>query len=543
MTDSPLMALRARAEDALKARFPDVVTVGFGLKERDGEITDRAALRIYVRRKKPLSELAEDEILPSEFEGVPTDIVELFEVEPLHCEDIREYPTLIGGITITTYKRDGSGDLGRGTLGFFATLDGVEGPDNVVLVSNNHVLAFGNARNGDRVYNPLGAEVLNPAMPMSPQTDVILPPTTPSTNPDSSAWKPYFIGKIHDIGLQANHSFDYGDGAGSRPYYVDAATAKLDIRISSTCNKSTGVEYANRIRDLDLNPTPQNPDGDSQLVDIARIRAEQIAPGEGTTDTDPANDVVVHKVGRRTSKTTGKVVDVYAPADNGGTNVGAMLIQQIGTDCDGFSRFAAPGDSGAAIVDDQNRLVGILFAVSSSSPNLALASHIHPLMDRLNITPITEANPPVGPAGEAADGTTGALLPREAAVVELRRKIEADPEAGPLYAAIMGHWDEIVHLVNRRRPILVAWHRAKGPAYVAHLSESARRPGHTIPREIDGHDRRTLLETMAEMLRLEASPELRAFMDAHFDRALRLVERIDDLHAYADRLAEETADG
>ena len=48
-----------------------------GNKIKDGKDTGVKAIVIYVKKKQPMAELAEGEVIPSEIEGVPTDVVEL----------------------------------------------------------------------------------------------------------------------------------------------------------------------------------------------------------------------------------------------------------------------------------------------------------------------------------------------------------------------------------------------------------------------------------------------------------------------------------
>jgi hypothetical protein len=537
MIDSPLMELRTRAEAALKMKYPDVLGVGFGLREKDGAVTNSPALRVYVKKKRSLDELSKKEILPDSFEDVPIDVLEPAEMVPIHCEDITKYTRMIGGITLSTYKRNQNGQLNNGTLGFFATVRNEAPPKNIVLVSNNHVLGFAGATNGDTVWQAEGIDRSSPPAAHLIQTDLRL----------DEFGKPVgrVLGKIDNIGQYGPHQFSY-DASPEIDYFVDCATARLDIEISSTCNKSTGINYKNEIRGLRIGATAQNPDGNSRIVDIARIRPEDVAGGElDGSNTDPSDDYVVYKVGRRTSRTVGKVVDVYRPSMPGAPfdRPGAFQIVATETDCDNFDRFGAEGDSGAAIINENNELVGILFA-SGKPPNtnMSFGCHIHPVIEFLQIDPITDANPPIGPAGTARDDQPGAFMPIEAHVVALRERIEAHERAGPLYTGFMEHWDEIVMLVNHRRPLLVAWHRTKGPTFVAHLSESARKPGHRIPFEIDGVSRREVLERMADLLTEEGSSELRAFIAANREEALALIDRFDDLHSFVDVLETEKVD-
>ncbi len=533
---SPQMALRERAEAALKARFPDVTGVGIGLREKDGKVTNLPALRVYVKQKRPRSELREHDILPTTFEDYPIDVVEPIEGVPAHCEDITMYSRMISGITISTFKRPSSSvPFNRGTLGFFATVQGVAPPKNVVMVSNHHVLGFNAGSNGDKVYQAKGIALPSPPAATLPQTDLEL----------NEFGQPIGrkIGKIDNIGKEGTHSYAYGTDPAA-DYWVDCATARLDIEISSTCNKSTGINYKNEVKGLRIGATATS-DGNSRIVDIARVRPDQIAPGEfDGTNTNVADDYVVFKVGRRTARTVGKVFEAYLPANPASSfdRPGAMMIIATQPDCDGFDRFSAEGDSGSAIVNENNELVGLLFATGvAPDENVAFACHIHPVIDYLGIEVISDANPPLGPAGSTRDDQPGALMPIEANTLALRARIEAHPEMGPLYRRFMQHWDEIVMLVNERRRLLVAWHRAKGPTFVAHLSESARTPGHRIPFEIEGITREVLIERMADLLYAEGSDALREYILSQRDDALALINSFDDLHRFVADVEAENA--
>lgn len=533
---SPLMALRARAEKALKERFADVTGVGIGLRQKDGAVTNFPALRVYVTKKRALDELRDDEVIPATFEDYPVDVVEHIKCIPAHCEDKKLYARMIGGISISNLKPEpGTAALGRGTLGFFATIQGEGPPDNVALVSNHHVLAAAGAVDGDAIYQVKSIDLPSPPAAELGQTAVELDQTGQPIKRK--------IGNINNIGQEAVHPFSY-DASPPIDYFVDCATAKLDIRISSTCNKSTGINYKNEIRKLRIGASGSD-EGNSRIVDIERVRPEDIAAGEADgSNVDPADDYVVYKVGRRTSRTVGKVIEAYLPTDPAAAVdiTGAMMIMATEPDCDGFDRFGAQGDSGAAIINADNNLVGILFGVGNPPDgNIAYASHIHPVIDYLGIDPITDANPPLGPAGSTRNDQPGALMHIEANTVALRARIEAHPQMGPMYRRFMQHWDEIVMLVNERRRLLVAWHRAKGPTYVAHLSESARTPGHRIPFEIDGIKRDQLVERMADLLYAEGSESLRAYIAAQRDDALALINSFDDLHQFVAEVEAENA--
>ncbi len=71
--------VKARHEVKLLAR-PGVVGVGVGYRQRGGTPTDEVAIVVMVRKKRPPDELAPEEILPSELEGVPLDVQEVGDI-------------------------------------------------------------------------------------------------------------------------------------------------------------------------------------------------------------------------------------------------------------------------------------------------------------------------------------------------------------------------------------------------------------------------------------------------------------------------------
>ena len=99
-------------------KIPGVVGVGYGRKERGGKVTDEIAFRVYVKEKKKLSDLKPDEVIPSSYKGIPTDVIKEREVESLAgvCDDHSTHRPLIGGITVTNFKPlpDGSSEGGIG---------------------------------------------------------------------------------------------------------------------------------------------------------------------------------------------------------------------------------------------------------------------------------------------------------------------------------------------------------------------------------------------------------------------------------------------
>jgi hypothetical protein len=504
MNQQELAALHRRAETELM-KYPGVVGVGYGFKETQGGVTDRLAFRVYVKEKKPESQLGPGEAVPPSYEGFPTDVLIAEKVKKLHCEDISTHDPLISGISVSNLKQAADGSVGAGTLGFFAHMNGVSGPKNVVLVSNAHVLLANGAQKGDTIHQNKMVE-----------TGGVVTGVDLTTNA---------VAKIENVGLEGNMPFSYPGEAASQ-FFVDCTSARLKISISSCCHTNCGTSYKNEVRGLNLDRTADGKGSAYSKIDnVNRVAQSNLVPG---------TPYVVYKVGRRTSKTKGKVVEVAKTTDGGGKNV--IVIHATEPNCNGELRFADVGDSGSALVNEKNELVGLLFAVSQSDMKTAFACHIAPVLHKLDIKPITVANPPVPPAGQA--------VAQMAAVIEegvdhgaaLRRKFYASARGAEIAELVERHVDEVIHLVNHCRPVTIAWHRHQGPAFLAHLLENARDPSHAVPAEIEGVSRETLMRNIADALFAHGSAELRAAMAPYRELALAIAARLHSLHEVVEEI-------
>ena len=119
-------------------KTPSDVGVGYAFKQTDGIYNGEVCVSFSVKEKKPLSELSEDEVLPSEIYvnddlTIKTDVVQVGEIYTLQCSrttpitanqpcepfiltpptNRSAFATLKGGISITSVNQNG----GVGTLG------------------------------------------------------------------------------------------------------------------------------------------------------------------------------------------------------------------------------------------------------------------------------------------------------------------------------------------------------------------------------------------------------------------------------------------
>lgn len=76
------IAIKARHEARLMQKA-NVVGVGVGFREEGGKLTDQVALVVNVIRKLPKDQLAPEDLIPTEIEGVPVDVRETGEIRAL----------------------------------------------------------------------------------------------------------------------------------------------------------------------------------------------------------------------------------------------------------------------------------------------------------------------------------------------------------------------------------------------------------------------------------------------------------------------------
>jgi hypothetical protein len=494
-------ALRSAAEAELK-KLPNVLGVGYGPKNVGGRQTDWLALRVFVREKRPPGELGPDDVAPPAFGGLPTDVVEVIRSENFaDCEDLDRGSTVVGGITIALLQTN---SLDVGTAGFLATSNDLSGNENVVMVTNAHVFADSHSHLNDVVYYPrlrIDGDAYRFAINVANNQE--------DKNP---------VGKIHHLGFYEHLNYkDVGD-ANAIDYWVDCATAKLDMQVTSWCNKNFGVPFKgeiNKLNTVNLTKTTNTVEG------VARVQLHE----------------TVYKVGRQTGPTKGIVRRIDASVQK----LGDPLIKQNCIEiepaadhtCNG--KFALPGDSGSAVVNERNELVGLLFG-GDAATGFGHASHINPVLTRMNIKAITRLAP--HPSASSRSDAPGVIVGEgvvrtTTALRETLSRSERGREVAVLFDA---HREEIFHLVNRRRPVTVVWHRGKGPAFLAHAADSARHPERLVPREIDGVSRRTLVENMARAFSEHGSPALREAVRLHLDETLYYAERFDNLHGLVERL-------
>ncbi len=146
---SELIAVRStkRQNEARLLRRQNVVGVGVGYKTTGGSATGELSVIVSVREKQPAARLNASERVPRALDGIKTDVVETGELVALSAPPVdptQKMRPARPGVSIGHYQ------ITAGTLGCL-----VSRGNDVFILSNNHVLANSNdGKLGDAILQP-----------------------------------------------------------------------------------------------------------------------------------------------------------------------------------------------------------------------------------------------------------------------------------------------------------------------------------------------------------------------------------------------------
>lgn len=272
---------------------------------------------------------------------------------------------------------------------------------------------------------------------------------------------------------------------------------------------------------------------------LAEIRGVGIVPGSGA---HPALNDQVKKRGRSSELTGGFVAN---------PNADGVILRPDGTVKRAYKRallirpnpdpanpgptdFAIEGDSGSALLNAANRVVGIVFAGGSgvgsarampietivkkftgvslgpTSPVLPAARHV-----ALAVASATAADDVrTVPAAMAADErpARAAITPGEAR--RLEEELRAASPRGAWYADLYRrHGEEVAALVHKNRRVTVVWHRSGAAELSQWLVRAFSRSDVRVPEEIQGRPVRACLDDLADALVRNGSSALGADLE------------------------------
>ncbi len=313
---------------------PNVVATGIGYRTVQGKPTQDTCIVCSVHTKKAKQSLTAKEIVPSTIQGVGVDVLPTGPIHALQDPTDRFRPAP-GGVSVGHYL------ITAGTLGCW-----VKKNNQYYMLSNNHVLANSNDAN-------IGDPILQPG------------PHDGGSDPTDR------IATLSDF---VEISFQNG-GGGICPI-AGAAAGVLNAIAAGVGSKSrlkpvrVGTQAAadNLVDAAIAEPLDQN-DVRNEILNIGTI----------TETADGFLGMNVKKMGRTTGFTTGSIIQIDVTSQvSYGSGKTATFVDQLMA-----GAMSQGGDSGSAVVSSDNKLVGLLFAGSTST---TILNRIQNVFSALNIS-------------------------------------------------------------------------------------------------------------------------------------------------------------
>lgn len=308
----------------------NVVATGLGYKVSNNTRSDTPCIICSVDKKVSMADLSSKDLIPKVINDIPTDVVETGKIRALQAPTGRFRPAP-GGISI------GHKDITAGTLGCWVRKNG-----QWFILSNNHVIANSNAAS-------TGDTILQPG------------PHDGGRNPeDKIAVLEDFI-PIKFVGEASKCNI-----AGSIVALLNSLAATSG---SSTRLQAINIQAEGNLVDAAIARPVNEADVLSEILNIGKVQNSLSAE----------LGMPVKKMGRTTDFTKGEItqVDVTVNVQYGPGQV-AQFTDQIMA-----GPMSAGGDSGSAVLDENNNIVGLLFAGSEQN---TIMNRIENVFSELNIT-------------------------------------------------------------------------------------------------------------------------------------------------------------
>lgn len=377
-TDQAVMA-QAIHEDTLLAKR-NVVGVGVGYKNKQGESSGDVAVVVLVEQKLPLAALAVDDLVPRELEGMKTDVLEVGILRAQQAANPRSRfrPTIPCGVSIGHYK------ITAGTFGVVVK-DRTTGEK--FILSNNHVLANSNdSLKGDPILQPGPTDGgVNPGdivanlerfIQLRYIGDPDVPPTpnpvpTPSPTPTPT---PTPTNQCDIVSLFVALANAIAQLVGSQQRVTTTSSQALAAAPMTSTGTITAAQTTPENRVDCALAKPINP---------AMLTGEILNIGTITGTKPAALGMRLRKYGRTTEYTEGAITLINATVNVGySTAAGprsARFVGQVITE-----PMSKGGDSGSLMVDiAEPKAVGLLFAGSDQA---TIFTPIDAVLDALNVT-------------------------------------------------------------------------------------------------------------------------------------------------------------
>lgn len=235
----------------------------------------------------------------------------------------------------------------------------------------------------------------------------------------------------------------------------------------------------------------------------------------------------MRKRGRTTGLTGGVVTSVYGNGTAQGRSfTDAIIITPNSNSAAQLPlTFCESGDSGSAIVNEHNKIIGMLFAGSTKpdpknppppTPRIGLAQSIDSIIKRFQTGKNIKLT--VATAERLSDvqhtPSAPAHQPQPSA---LQLRLEADLARTPRGRALAQMWirhsSELNHLINSNRRVALRWHRSGGAQLFQHLVLVTEPATFIVPSEVAGRTVDDCVDEITATFAQFGSPDLRRDLD------------------------------
>ncbi len=237
---------------------------------------------------------------------------------------------------------------------------------------------------------------------------------------------------------------------------------------------------------------------------------------------------VVRKRGRTTGLTEGEVIDVNYPTTS---TAGHSFTDQLRiAPAAGFERWSNSGDSGSAVVNEDNQVVGIHWGGSEGRGTVCKIANVMSAMNIYIPGTVGEGTESLATVEKNTAASRAPIANRAAWEAVADRFLYDDR---PLSRLLQRHREEVWRLIQQRRAVTVVWQRRQGPAFVAAFHRTANVPAYRVPETLHGVSFGGLLLSLAAALEEHGSPALQSDLHRH---ALAWIQRVQDCRTAAELL-------
>jgi len=294
----------------------NVVATGIGFKITNEKKTSELSIICSVTEKLPESQLSKKALVPKTVDHIPTDVIETGSIRAFPARTDRWRPAP-GGVSI------GHHAITAGTLGCLVKKD-----NRIYILSNNHVLAnSNNAATGDPILQP------------GPY--------------DGGKWPDDHIADLSEfVPIVFTESDPPGDCVLAR--WIAAVWNGIAKGVGSRSRlRAITLQAEENLVDAAIARPLHDDDVSLEILEIGTIQA--LSQGE--------LGMAIQKSGRTTGLTTGEIlqVDVTVDVEYDAGQIARFTDQLLA------GAMSQGGDSGSAVLTDDKKLVGLLFAGSATT--------------------------------------------------------------------------------------------------------------------------------------------------------------------------------